>query len=94
MDSHGQNVYDLLMNLCPDMLKPFAEMMLPGAISQMDEASKLDLESKLMDSKDKPDKDNALMLIAFAKTLGADSSMFEMAENMGLPVDEELKALL
>lgn len=94
MDTHGQNVYNLLMGLCPEMLKPFAEMMLPNAISQMPDEQKLDLESQLIANQDKGDKDNALMLIAFAKSLGADASMFEMAENMGLPVDEELKALL
>lgn len=94
MDDHSLNVYNHLMRLCPDMLKPFAEMMLPSALEQMDQAQKLDLESQLESHKDKSEQDNAIMLISFAKVLGADASMFEMAQTMGLEVDDGLKALL
>jgi hypothetical protein len=76
------------------MLKPFAEMMLPNAISQMEEDQRLDLEARLEANKDRSDMDNATMLIAFAKALGADASMFNMAESMGLEVDDELKSML
>lgn len=93
MDSHSENVYNLLMRLCPDMLRPFAEIMLPNALMQMEEGQKLELEAQLEANKDKSDVDNAAMLIAFAKALGADASMFDMAQNMGFEIDEGVKAL-
>jgi len=69
-------VYELLMRLCPEMIKPFAEAMLPAAIAQMEEAKKIELRDQLDALKDKPDRDNAEFLIMFAKSLGADPSMF------------------
>ena len=79
MDKHGENVYQLLITICPEMLKPFAEAMLPTAIEQMEEEKKLELEVKLEEMKDKPEEHQAEMLIEFAKTMGADPSMFAEA---------------
>ena len=76
MDEINQEVYVLLMRLCPEMIKPFAEMMLPAAIAQMEYDKKLELYGQLEALKDKPDQDNAEMLILFAKSMGADPSMF------------------
>jgi len=76
LDAHSQQVYTLLIKLCPEAIKPLAEMMLPTAIAQMEEDKKLELEARLVELKDKPDKDNAEMLILFAKSMGADPSMF------------------
>jgi len=76
MDSHAENVYALLMKLCPETIKPFAEAFLPQAIMQMEEPQKLELEARLVELKDKPERDNAEMLILFAKSMGADPSMF------------------
>jgi hypothetical protein len=64
------------MRLCPDMIKPFAEAMLPAAIAQMEPDKKAELHDQLLALKDKPDKDNAEFLIMFAKSMGADPSMF------------------
>jgi hypothetical protein len=76
MDEHSENVYNLLMRLCPETIKPFAEAFLPAAVVQMEEDKKLELEARLEELKDHPEKDNAEMLIAFAKSMGADPSMF------------------
>jgi hypothetical protein len=82
------------MAICPEMIKPFAEMMLPNALSQMKRAELADLEAKLKSSQGGDDQDTAHMLIEFAKALGADESMFEMANSMGFEIDDEVKALL
>ena len=76
MDNDNQEVYDNLMRLCPDVIKPFAEVMLPTAIAQMEADKKQELLDSLLRLKDAPEKDNAEMLIAFAKSMGADPSMF------------------
>jgi hypothetical protein len=94
MDTQSENIYNLLMRLCPDMIRPFAEMMLPNALMQMEQQQKDDLEAQLMANKDSSDVDNAHMLIAFAKAMGADESMFEVAKGMGFEIDEEVKALI
>jgi hypothetical protein len=94
MDTQTENVYNLLMRLCPDMLRPFAELMLPNALTQMDQSQKDDLEAQLMANKDSSDVDNAHMLISFAKAMGADESMFEVAKGLGFEIDDEVKALL
>jgi len=71
-----EEVYELLMRLCPEMIRPFAEAMLPAAIAQMEPEKKLELRDQLEALKDKPDKDNAEFLIMFAKSMGADPAMF------------------
>lgn len=94
MNEHEENVFNMLMAICPEMIKPFAEMMLPNALSQMKRDELFDLENKLIATKGKADTDTAAMLISFAKALGADESMFNVAESMGIEIDEGLKALL
>lgn len=94
MDKQAENIYTLLMRLCPDMIRPFAEMMLPNALMQMEQSQKDDLEAQLMANKDGSDTDNAYMLIAFAKAMGADESMFDIAKSMGFEIDDEVKALI
>jgi len=74
--TQDEQVFSLLMNLCPESIKPFAEFMLPTAIAQMEEDKKVELLDRLESLKDAPEQENAEMLIAFAKSMGAEPSMF------------------
>ena len=71
-----EEVYSLLMRLCPEMIRPFAEVMLPSAIAQMEPEKKQELRDQLLEYKDRPEQDQAQMLILFAKSMGADPSIF------------------
>lgn len=71
-----EQVFELLIRLCPETIKPFAEVMLPSALAQMEQDKKAELLAHLTELKDKPEQDNAEMLIAFAKSMGADPAMF------------------
>lgn len=83
--SKEDQIFSMLMSLCPEAIKPFAEVMLPSAVAQMEEDKKDELLAHLIEIQGKPEIDQAQVLIAFATSMGADPSMFmEMPEMQAL----------
>lgn len=75
MDERRKRCGDVLMTMCPEMLKPFAEMYLSSALAAVPDDELTRLDNALTDIRNMPDDESqAKALMELGSSLGGDFS--------------------